>query len=84
MRHRPVLICSSGEGGLCLVDSKSGKVKLRIENVFATKSPIGAFISLDVEDRLLAAGNDDGDVIVRGCIVRPDPDTSRHSCRLWI
>ena len=58
------LICSSSDGRLCLVKSSSGKVKVRIDGLFGSKSTIGSFVSLDAEDKLLATGNEDGDVKV--------------------
>lgn len=39
-------------------------MKIRIDDLFTSKSPIGAFVSLDEDDKLLAVGNDDGDVKV--------------------
>ena len=59
------IICSSSDGRLCLVKSSTGTVKVRIDDLFTSKSPIGAFVSLDEVDKLLAVGNDDGDVKVR-------------------
>ena len=58
------LICSCSDGRLCLIRSSTGKVKVRIDDVFPSKSTIGAFVSLDEEDKILAVGNDDGDVKV--------------------
>ena len=60
----PDIICSSSDGRLCFVKSSSGKVKVRIDDLFPSKSTIGAFVNLDDEDKLLAVGNDDGDVKV--------------------
>ena len=57
-------ICSSSDGRLCLVKSSTGKVKLRIDDIFSSKASIGCFVSLDEEDKFLAAGNDDGDIKV--------------------
>jgi hypothetical protein len=59
-----VAICSSSDGRLCLVKSATGKVKLRIDDLFSSKASIGCFVSLDEEDKLFAVGNDDGDVKV--------------------
>lgn len=58
------LICSSSDGRLCLVKPSSGKVKVRIDDLFPSKSTIGAFVNLDDEDKIIAIGNDDGDVKV--------------------
>lgn len=56
------IICGSSKGKVCLLKAESGKVKMRIDHVFASKSPIGSIISLDEQDKLFAFGNDDGDV----------------------
>lgn len=56
------IICSSSKGKVCLLKAENGKAKMRIDDVFASKSPIGAMVSLDAEDKLFAFGNDDGDV----------------------
>lgn len=64
LTHFLDLICSSSDGRLCLVKSSSGKVKVRIDGLFGSKSTICAFVSLDDEDKLLAIGNEDGDVKV--------------------
>ncbi len=63
------IICSCSDGRLCLVNSSSGKVKVRVDEVFGSKSTLGSFVSLDEEDKLLAVGNDDGDVkvVLRVC-----------------
>lgn len=57
-----------------MIKSSSGKAKVRIDKLFGSKSAIGAVVSLDEEDKLLAVGNDDGDVKVilklfEGCLV---------------
>lgn len=57
-------ICSSSDGRLCLAKSSTGKVKLRIDELFPSKASIGCFVSLDEEDKFFAIGNDDGDVKV--------------------
>lgn len=58
------IICSCSDGRLCLVKSSTGKVKVRVDELFGSKSTIGAFVSLDEDDKLLAVGSDDGDVKV--------------------
>lgn len=57
-------ICSSSDGRLCLVKSATGKVKLRVDDLFSSKASIGCLMSLDEEDKFFAIGNDDGDVKV--------------------
>ena len=59
-----VIICSSSDCRLCLLKSETGKVKIRIDDIFPSKSTIGALVSLDEYDKLIAVGNDDGDVKV--------------------
>ena len=43
--------------------SPSGEIS--INDLFPSKSPIGAFAALDEEDKLVAFGNDEGDVKVK-------------------
>lgn len=59
-----VIICSSSDGRLCLLKSETGKVKIRIDDIFPSKSTISALVSLDEDDKLIAVGNDDGDIKV--------------------
>ena len=70
------LICSSSDGRLCLVKASSGKVKVRIDDLFSSKSTIGAFVCLDDNDKLLAVGNDDGDIKVSLLIISNVYDNS--------
>jgi hypothetical protein len=63
------LICSSSDGRLCLIKSDTGKVKIRIDDLFSSKATIGAFVNLDENDKIFAIGNDDGDVKVNNILL---------------
>lgn len=64
------LLCGSSNGRLAVLNSETGKVKIRCDDIFGTVTePIGAMVSLDEEDCLFAFGNDQGDVKVeKACV----------------
>ena len=47
-----------------MVNAKTGKSKMRITDLFKSEAAVSASVSLDDKDKLLAVGNDDGDIIV--------------------
>ncbi len=61
-----LLICGSTDGRMAFLKCESGKVKIRVDEVFGkAKEPIGVILSLDEEDNTFAVGNDQGDIKVR-------------------